>query len=1080
MIIHNKLTFNYYKRINNALLKTKRYLPCLFLTISFNPNVETAGGKLNPSLLSRALYQAIISHDTNKLQSLIDQGVDLNIKIWMGMTALYAAIKYLNTPDPLNTIMILLLNNGADPDLETENCLSPLSYAITANVPDDIVKALIEKSDPAKWKKDIVFRALEKGLLNSAELLIKKGANIHYKDSIGFSCLHFAAKECTDDISSKIVNLLLDRGSDINATTTSSSISSKDRVTPLHIAIENNNESIVRLLVKKGALLNFPIGLNPLHIAIKNSRDSVSMVSLLIELGADINLQLSFRQHDASIGGSPLSLAIRMGNSCIASYLIKKGCDVNAKNDKGTTALFELANQRMDHLWDTMLDAGADLNIPNDSHSTVLDAIISDHILFKQSIIKKNLIFIEKLINRGAKSINTSNLLYAVKEGDVELVKLLLDKKVFPFSDLSPKEIKALKLFLLKSAELKPHKTLDLTSRLFIFGSWNKGSIEYISRAIEKEEEKILKARLVKRNYKKFNDLTSTIKTLKKTGPKDQLEEKRKKLERFNARIDEAINLHQKGDVEQAKKLLKVESRVSGKMVVCSYLIGEMCPGESLKEDVYLIIDRLINSSSLKDMLRFSRVSSLIYEVSADKKFNSFFISDDKMTFLKNVTKNGFKNLEELSLVEVFLKLENYFVLREYISCKENPLAFLKQEMRALFEKNLDLKDVQDVETKYKNTFGKFRNPAGIFIYAASLTQHRERTRVKQLLSTYVKDVLEGRFLEERYNIANSVHLKTISEIDGGHELLETWKKGKEIPLEELCEADSSTHSSKPNYLEIFKQKIVTDHHLGEDWWKKYPYLSKVLKDNENLEDVISNLNEDLKTKKEEPSEENLQEVALIEAQKKILILCQPEVSLDETLLKELIDFFVGDELRNDLQGLLTTPPPKSKKTSAYTVCDTDDPQDIILMGQEIRGSCQRLGGDAHLNCGLLGPLLDGKYRIIAVKDTGGRLVARCLLKLLWDKELKKPVLFQERLYVNGRCNGHAEALNKMCLLKAQEMNITLLNKESFSRGGTYPNAVSSIGGRSCFEYVDALGGVKTQVYDISSCTVIWEPTASL
>ena len=49
-----------------------------------------------------------------------------------------------------------------------------------------------------------------------------------------------------------------------------------------------------------------------------------------------------------------------------------------------------------------------------------------------------------------------------------------------------------------------------------------------------------------------------------------------------------------------------------------------------------------------------------------------------------------------------------------------------------------------------------------------------------------------------------------------------------------------------------------------------------------------------------------------------------------------------------------------------------------------------------NLNKGLLGYLVDGKNRLIAIKE-GDKMIARCMLRLLWDGE--QPVIYREVFY---------------------------------------------------------------------------------
>jgi ankyrin repeat protein len=1091
------------------------YLSSLPTNITpFVPDLPSKSERINKKIFSVAAGGA--ASRKKELISLLKEKPDLNIQNENGETPLHIAVnRAAHCSCYFETDMVeLLLENGANPDLEDKNGKSPIDLAIKYRK-DALTLILLKKSAPDKWKDHLVLKCLENRLHESAEYLIRNNANIDFKDEKGFSCLHYAVKTHSEHSPPWTPLLLLHRGADINAVieieqghSTRWEIGYERRYekgfTPLHIAVVNNNTDMIEFLAERGATLDFKDGQNPLHMAINeySQYSSINTIDTLIRLGADINL-LPNDKHN----GPPLHYALSLKKTSVVYHLLRAGCDINARDMNGRTALFEVVYKGLYDLSDSMLyKREIDLNIIDNKDETVLDFAISQRLLYldnnyscyghekkREQLLTENAAFIKNLISRGAKTNKVQSLLNIANEGHTDFIKFLLDRKVSLFSYHTEDGARAINQLLIKVSELKdPLIRAAILSKIYDSSkkSWNNLAVEFVTEAVLKEEHKVLKSCLLKRNHTTFNDLTRDIKSLRKRiksatseeekkSLEDKLKTKAKDLETFNHTINNAIGLFKKGDVDAAKKLLKVKEKVSGRTLICSCLIGAMADEKS-KEKALLVVDRLLKTASLKDIFKYSKVFSLIYDLLNVPSSASL----RKIDVLERVTKRGFKDFEELSLVQFFIRIENHRTLNQYAENTDFSLTSLKEAMRALFEVNFNLKGIEDIKAKYEQTFGISRNPSSIFIYAASLYNSHDRGITKRLLSTYVKDVLEGHFLEERYSVAHSEHLRAISEVDGGLELLEIWKKGKTLLLEDPYKSILSSMPSAPNYLDIFKLKIVTDGHLGAEWESKYPYLFEVLNDDDRLENVIDRIDIDLVAKKEEatqsPSEEISKEISAMEVQRKVLALCQPNANVDEVLFKELIDFFVDTEFSNDLKGLLTTHLASPKKTSAYTVCDTDDPQDIILMGQEIQASCQRLNGDARLNCGLLGPLLDGKYRIIAVKDTEGRLVARCLLKLLWDKELKRPVLFQERLYVNGHCNGHAEALNKMCLLKAQEMNITLLNKEYFSRGGTYPNAVSSIGGRSCFEYVDALGGVRSQVYDISKCQIVWEPTASL
>ncbi|NBO24682.1 MAG: DUF4116 domain-containing protein, partial [Chlamydiae bacterium] len=104
------------------------------------------------------------------------------------------------------------------------------------------------------------------------------------------------------------------------------------------------------------------------------------------------------------------------------------------------------------------------------------------------------------------------------------------------------------------------------------------------------------------------------------------------------------------------------------------------------------------------------------------------------------------------------------------------------------------------------------------------------------------------------------------------------------------------------------------------------------------------------------------------------------------------------------------------------SIHDTEDPQDLLLSGTEVSGSCQNIAGNPGLNKCLMGYVLDGKVRVIAIKNAQGKIEARGILKLLVDKD-NKPVLFLERIYPFRQFEL---AIKELAKQKADQMHVPL------------------------------------------------------
>lgn len=111
---------------------------------------------------------------------------------------------------------------------------------------------------------------------NLAFLLLKRGADVNYKNKYGKTPLHFAV--ILGEL--ELTMLLLDFAADIEA-------EDNIRQKPLHYAAKLNRDDIAKLLLSKGAFKN-PIdkkGNTPLHLASREK--NTALVLTLIATGAD-------------------------------------------------------------------------------------------------------------------------------------------------------------------------------------------------------------------------------------------------------------------------------------------------------------------------------------------------------------------------------------------------------------------------------------------------------------------------------------------------------------------------------------------------------------------------------------------------------------------------------------------------------------------------------------------------------------------------------------------------------------------------------------------------------------------------
>lgn len=119
-----------------------------------------------------------------------------------------------------------------------------------------------------------------------------------------------------------------------------------DDETPLFVASKQGYVEIMKMLIQAGARVNTSccvLGYTPLIFAVQN--EQVDAVKTLIGAGADINTKGG--GDCDSLGETPLIYAIKIGNIEIVQLLLQAGADVNATYDescglrKNITALME-------------------------------------------------------------------------------------------------------------------------------------------------------------------------------------------------------------------------------------------------------------------------------------------------------------------------------------------------------------------------------------------------------------------------------------------------------------------------------------------------------------------------------------------------------------------------------------------------------------------------------------------------------------------------------------------------------------------------------------------------------------------
>ena len=208
-----------------------------------------------------------------------------------------------------------LLEKGADPNLQNINGTGTLLHYAVAFTKADIVQELITK-----------------------------GALVNTEDNLKESPLHVATallhevddeKEVTD--LELIVKYLLKAGANPNTKSFYRTLYEPlIGNTPLHSAANYNNTSMVRELIKYGAMINETTNEQntPLHIAAMFG--GVSAAKVLLQNGANPNLM-------NTNGETPLHLAAFRGYVRLTKLLLKHGADPNMETDTHEQTAYQLS-----------------------------------------------------------------------------------------------------------------------------------------------------------------------------------------------------------------------------------------------------------------------------------------------------------------------------------------------------------------------------------------------------------------------------------------------------------------------------------------------------------------------------------------------------------------------------------------------------------------------------------------------------------------------------------------------------------------------------------------------------------------
>ena len=187
--------------------------------------------------------------------------------------------------------------------------------------------------------------------------------------------------------------------------------------TPLYMAASEGKKDVVDYLIEEGANVNTKRddGDNPLMAAAR--KGNLEIVTALVEHGADVSQADNF-------GRTPLMMAAQSGSKETVDFILGKGADINATDKYDLSALiFAMKANKMD-LAKYILSKGAKVWKPKPLKIDEKPLVLKIEGKVQPGMEE----VIENLDKKDVTLHQKTELFYAVEKGDLDLVKLLVQK----------------------------------------------------------------------------------------------------------------------------------------------------------------------------------------------------------------------------------------------------------------------------------------------------------------------------------------------------------------------------------------------------------------------------------------------------------------------------------------------------------------------------------------------------------------------------------------------------------------------------------------------------------------------------
>jgi ankyrin repeat protein len=275
-------------------------------------------------------------------------------KTFQGRTLLFSAATF-----GLYEVVSYLLDRGADANIRSKDKFSQAPLELISNTKSPLFN-LLYKHTKKPSANDILFQKVLMGSLEDIKDAVAKGLPVDYQDSSGWTLLHWAASNNSEDI----VRYLLELGANANKKTS-------DETSEIPLAfVQNTNSKLFKLLYKhtNKSLANVYRNTETDNIGDASPKCSFSDMELYINEGNEAEAIRKLKYLDKSCftktsqGQTLLYQALASGFGDLAALLMEQSSTINLnyQNSSGWTLLHWAAHYNFKDITATLLTMGTD------------------------------------------------------------------------------------------------------------------------------------------------------------------------------------------------------------------------------------------------------------------------------------------------------------------------------------------------------------------------------------------------------------------------------------------------------------------------------------------------------------------------------------------------------------------------------------------------------------------------------------------------------------------------------------------------------------------------------------------------